>query len=96
VVGNAKSFAALARHTERMSTVRREMWSYYSPSCLAPLSYMLHLGQTPFIGVKVAFTGLGAWLLVAHEYFPLAYRGLLWMAGTYAGVLLVHAGILLS
>jgi hypothetical protein len=60
------------------------------------MSYMLHLGQTPFIGVKVAFTGLGAWLLVAHEYFPLAYRGLLWMAGTYAGVLLVHAGVLLS
>lgn len=60
------------------------------------MSFLLNLGQTAFIGIKMALTGFGAWLLVAHQYFPMAYRALLVLAGSYLGVLLVHAGILLS
>jgi uncharacterized protein DUF5658 len=60
------------------------------------MSAVLNFGQTPFIGIKMALTGLGAWLLVVHQYFPMAYRGLLVLAGSYMGVLLMHASILLS
>jgi hypothetical protein len=41
-------------------------------------------------------TGLGAWFLVAHQYFPMAYRGLLGLAGGYIGILFIHAVIWLS
>ena len=60
------------------------------------MALLLSFGQTPFVAVKMAFTGIGAWLLMAHHYFPMAYRGLLGMAGGYAGLLLMHAVILLS
>ena len=60
------------------------------------MSFVLSHGQTPFMGVKMASTGLGAWFLVAHQYFPMAYRGLLVLAGGYMGVLSMHAFILLS
>jgi uncharacterized protein DUF5658 len=60
------------------------------------MSFVLNLGQTPFMGIKMALTGLGAWLLVAHQYFPMAYRALLVLAGSYLGVLLMHAYILMT
>ena len=60
------------------------------------MALMLSYGQTPFVGIKMALTGIGAWLLVAHHYFPMAYRGLLGLAGGYIGLLLLHAAILLS
>jgi hypothetical protein len=60
------------------------------------MALVLSYGQTPFVGIKMALTGIGAWLLVAHHYFPMAYRGLLGLAGGYIGLLLLHAAILLS
>jgi hypothetical protein len=60
------------------------------------MSLVLSQGQTPFVGIKMALTGIGAWFLVAHQYFPMAYRGLLALAGGYMGVLLIHTVILLS
>jgi hypothetical protein len=60
------------------------------------MSFVLTHGPTPFVGIKMALTGLGAWFLVAHQYFPMAYKGLLMLAGGYMGILLVHACILLS
>ena len=60
------------------------------------MTLLLSYGQTPFVAIKMAFTGVGAWLLVAHHYFPMAYRALLGLAGGYTGLLLMHAVILLS
>jgi hypothetical protein len=60
------------------------------------MALALSYGQTPFVGLKMALTGIGAWLLVAHYYFPMAYRGLLGLAGGYLGLLVLHAAILLS
>ena len=60
------------------------------------MALVLSYGQAPFVGLKMALTGIGAWLLVAHHYFPMAYRGLLGLAGGYIGLLLLHAVILLS
>src|SRR5262245_16806911 len=60
------------------------------------MTLVLSYGQTPFVGLKMALTGIGAWFLVAHYYFPMAYRGLLGLAGGYVGLLLLHAIILLS
>jgi Domain of unknown function (DUF5658) len=63
-----------------------------NPAMVLVLSY----GQTSFVGIKMALTGIGAWFLVAHHCFPIAYRGLLGLAGGYVGLLLLHAVILLS
>jgi Domain of unknown function (DUF5658) len=60
------------------------------------MSLVLNYGQTSFVGIKMALTGIGAWLLVAHHYFPMAYRGLLGLAGGYIGLLFLHAVLLLS
>jgi Domain of unknown function (DUF5658) len=53
-------------------------------------------GDTHFVGLKMALTGMGAWLLAAHQGFPLAFRGLHALAAGYGGLLLIHAVILLS
>jgi Domain of unknown function (DUF5658) len=53
-------------------------------------------GDTLFVGLKMALTGMGAWLLAAHQCFPLASRGLHVLAVGYVGLLLLHAAILLS
>jgi Domain of unknown function (DUF5658) len=60
------------------------------------MAFVLGYGQTPFVGIKMALTGIGAWFLVAFHYFPMAYTGLLGMAGGYMGLLLIHAVIFLS
>jgi hypothetical protein len=60
------------------------------------MAFVLSYGQTPFVGIKMILTGIGAWFLVAHHYFPLAYAGLLGLAGGYIGLLLIHAVLLLS
>jgi hypothetical protein len=60
------------------------------------MALALSYGQMPFVGIKMALTGIGAWILVAHYYFPVAYKGLLGLAGGYIGLLLVHAVLLLS
>ena len=53
-------------------------------------------GDTHFVGLKMALTGMGAWFLAAHQGFPLAIRGLHVLAVGYVGLLLLHAAILLS
>jgi Domain of unknown function (DUF5658) len=60
------------------------------------MTFVLSMGQTPFVGLKMALTGVGAWFLVAHYYFPLAFRGLLGLAGVYLGLLILHGVLLLS
>jgi hypothetical protein len=60
------------------------------------MALMLSYGQTPFVGIKMALTGIGAWFLVAHYYYPMAYKGLLALAGGYIALLLLHAVILWS
>jgi uncharacterized protein DUF5658 len=60
------------------------------------MSFVLSHGHTPFTGIKMALTGLGAWFLVAHQYFPIARKGLILLAGGYTGILLMHVSLLLS
>ena len=60
------------------------------------MAFVLSYGHTPFVGLKMALTGISGWFLVAHHYFPMAYRGLLGLAGGYMGLLFLHVAILLS
>src|SRR5262245_35865746 len=61
-----------------------------------PLMFLLlSHGPTPFVAVKMALTGLGAWILAAHQHFPLAFKGLHALAAGYVGLLIIHAAILL-
>jgi hypothetical protein len=60
------------------------------------MALVLSHGHTPFVGLKMALTGLGAWFLAAHQNFPLAFKGLRVLAFGYLGLLLIHAAILLS
>ena len=60
------------------------------------MALLLIHGEMPFVGIKMALTGVGAWFLAAHESFPMALRGLHMLAGGYVGLLLVHAVIFLS
>jgi hypothetical protein len=54
------------------------------------MALALTQGDTLFVGLKMALTGVGAWLLAAHQYFPLAYRGLRGLTLIYGAVLLYH------
>jgi hypothetical protein len=58
------------------------------------MTFALTRGQTAFVGLKMAITGLGAWFLAAHRYFPLAYIGLHALAVAYAMLLLLHVTLL--
>jgi hypothetical protein len=60
------------------------------------MALVLAYGTTPFVGLKMALTGLGVWFLAAHQYFPLAIKGLHILAGGYALLLCIHAALLLS
>jgi hypothetical protein len=60
------------------------------------MSLVLSHGHTAFVGIKMALTGIGAWLLVAHQFFPMAFRGLHMLAGGYMVILCIHAVIWLS
>jgi Domain of unknown function (DUF5658) len=60
------------------------------------MALVLSHGHTPFVGLKMALTGLGAWFLAAHQNFPLAFKALRVLAFGYLGLLLIHATILLS
>jgi len=60
------------------------------------MAVAIHSGETHFVGLKMAMTGIGAWFLAAHQCFPLAFRGLHVLAVGYVGLLLIHAAILLS
>jgi Domain of unknown function (DUF5658) len=60
------------------------------------MALALSHGQMPFVGIKMALTGIGAWFLAAHQYFPMAFRGLHVLAVGYVGLLFIHIVILLS
>jgi hypothetical protein len=60
------------------------------------MSLVLSHGETPFVGIKMAATAIGAWFLAAHQHFPLAFKGLHALAGGYVALLFTHAIILLS
>lgn len=60
------------------------------------MAIMIHRGDTHFVGLKMAATGIGAWFLAAHQGFPMAFRGLHALAAGYVGLLLIHAAILLA
>jgi hypothetical protein len=60
------------------------------------MAVVIEYGNTHFVGVKMTLTALGAWFLAAHQYFPLAFRGLHVLAAGYVGLLFIHAAILLS
>jgi hypothetical protein len=60
------------------------------------MSLVLNHGQAHFVGIKMALTGLGAWFLVVHQHFPMAYTGLHVLAGGYMAILLIHAVLLLA
>ena len=47
------------------------------------MAFVLTYGESPFVTVKMAITCVGAWLLAAHQYFPLAWQGLHAMAMIY-------------
>jgi hypothetical protein len=59
------------------------------------MAVALKRGEAHFVGIKMALTDLGAWFLAAHQYFPLAFRGLHVLATGYVGLLLIHAALLL-
>ena len=60
------------------------------------MALVLSHGHTPFVGLKMALSGLGAWFLAAHQNFPLAFKALRGLAFGYLMLLLIHATILLS
>src|SRR5262245_29842437 len=60
------------------------------------MSIVLNHGETHFVVIKMALTGVGAWFLMAHQYFPMAYKGLHALAGGYIALLLIHAVLLLA
>jgi hypothetical protein len=52
-------------------------------------------GITPFVGLKMALTGISAWFLAAHQHFSMAFKGLHLLAGGYALLLFIHTALLL-
>lgn len=60
------------------------------------MALILHQGTEPFLQVKLGLTGAGAWLLAAHERFPLAFHSLHCMAVVYGLLLMFHGMLLLA
>lgn len=60
------------------------------------MAVVINHGEAHFVAIKMVLTGIGAWFLAAHRYFPLAFRGLHVLAASYVGLLLIHAAMLLS
>lgn len=58
------------------------------------MALVLHQGTAPFLHVKLSLTGAGAWLLAAHEHFPLAFQALHSMAVIYGLLLMLHGMLL--
>lgn len=49
-----------------------------------------------FVVVKMAVSASGAWILAAHQQYPLATRGLYGIALVYLGVLGIHGILILA
>jgi Domain of unknown function (DUF5658) len=60
------------------------------------MALVLSHGEMPFVGIKMALTGIGAWFLAVHQYFPAASKGLYMLAVGYMGLLFIHVAILLA
>jgi hypothetical protein len=60
------------------------------------MALVLAYGPAPFMGLKMALTGIGVWFLAAHQHFPLAVKGLHILTGGYALLLCIHTALLLS
>ena len=54
------------------------------------LAMALTSGTTWFLQLKIGLTGVGVWLLAAHQQFPLAQRGLQGLTLGYGVVLVYH------
>jgi hypothetical protein len=54
------------------------------------LALTLAHSTTLFLQLKIGLTGVGVWVLAAHQQFPLAARGLQGLALGYGTVLLYH------
>ena len=59
------------------------------------MALVLTYGYAPFIVVKMVITGIGAWLLAAHQQFVLAWKALHALAGVYGLLLLYHFMLML-
>ena len=57
------------------------------------MAFALAYGDTVFCWVKFGLTSLGAWVLAAHQQFPLASCALQGLALGYGGLLLYHLGL---
>jgi Domain of unknown function (DUF5658) len=54
------------------------------------LALALTYGTPRFLQLKIGLTGVGVWLLAAHQQFPLARRGLHGLTLGYGVVLIYH------
>jgi hypothetical protein len=54
------------------------------------LALALTDGTALFLHLKISLTGVGVWMLAAHQQFPLAARGLHGLALGYGAVLVYH------
>ena len=54
------------------------------------MALTLYHSDTTFIGIKMAATGFGVWLLAAHQGFLLAWQALHGLAGVYLLLLMYH------
>jgi hypothetical protein len=54
------------------------------------MALTLYHSETAFIGIKMATTGFGVWLLAAHQGFLLAWEALHGLAGAYLLLLMYH------
>jgi hypothetical protein len=54
------------------------------------MALALTYGPAAFLGLKMGLSGVGVWVLAAHQQVPLALRGLLGLAVVYGLLLVCH------
>jgi hypothetical protein len=59
------------------------------------MAFVLLYGYSPFVTVKMVLTGMGVWLLAAHQQFSLAWKGLHAMAAIYLLLIGYHMLLML-
>ncbi len=69
-----------------------EGFSELNPLMAVTVAY----GPAVFVATKMAVSTVGAWLLVAHQQYQLAYRGLYSLALMYVGVVGIHGVLILT
>ena len=58
------------------------------------MALTLSYGYTPFVSIKMVLTGAGAWVLAAHQQFPLALHALYSLTCLYLALLVYHLSLL--